>query len=135
MLGAKKQKSWLSDQSFAKKFGFTTVDSTADGYELLALSFDGSVPRFAESAKRQRTDAPGLLVYYDHQCPFIPQRVEKLRSYCTERGIPADFRHVDSREAAKALPCVFNNWAVFYDGKFVTVNQIDAAMLEKLIKR
>lgn len=88
MLGAKKQKSWLSDQSFAKKFGFTTVDSTADGYELLALSFDGSVPRFAESAKRQRTDAPGLLVYYDHQCPFIPQRVEKLREYCAEHGIP-----------------------------------------------
>ena len=33
------------------------------------------------------------------------------------------------------MPCVFNNWAVFYDEKFVTVNQIDAARLEKLIKR
>ena len=27
MLGAKKQKSWLSDQSFAKKFGFEVVDT------------------------------------------------------------------------------------------------------------
>ena len=40
MLGSKKQKSWLSDQSFAKKFGFEAVDATDDGYELLALSFE-----------------------------------------------------------------------------------------------
>ena len=32
MLGSTKQKSWLSDQSFAKKYGFTTVD-TAGEYE------------------------------------------------------------------------------------------------------
>ncbi len=42
MLGAQKQKAWLSDQSFAKKFGFQVVDSTDTGYELLALSFDGT---------------------------------------------------------------------------------------------
>ena len=52
-----------------------------------------------------------------------------------ERGIPADFRHVDSREAAKALPCVFNNCAVFYDGVFQTVNLPDAAWLRRLLKR
>ena len=50
MLGAKKQKAWLSDQSFAKRFGFQTVDTTDSGYELLALSFDGTVPRFTERA-------------------------------------------------------------------------------------
>lgn len=38
MLGAKKQKAWLSDQTFAKKFGFEVVDTTDNGYELLALS-------------------------------------------------------------------------------------------------
>ena len=46
MLGAKKQKSWLSDQSFAKKFGFEVVDTIDNSYELLALSFDGTVPEF-----------------------------------------------------------------------------------------
>ena len=56
MLGAKKQKSWLSDQSFAEKFGFAAVDSTADGFELLALSVYGSVPHLAERAKRQRPE-------------------------------------------------------------------------------
>ena len=135
MLGAEKQKAWLSDQSFAKKFGFTAVDRTDNGYELLALSFDGSIPRFAAGAKQMAVDAKGLTVYYDLQCPYIPQRVEKLREHCDSNGIPAEFILVDSLEKAKALPCVFNNWAVFYDEKFVTVNQIDAARLEKLIKR
>lgn len=36
---------------------------------------------------------------------------------------------------AKELPYVFNNWAVFYKGKFATVNQLDGAGVEKLLKR
>ena len=36
---------------------------------------------------------------------------------------------------AKALPCVFNNCAVFYDGVFQTVNLPDAAWLRRLLKR
>ena len=135
MLGAAKQKSWLSDQNFAKKYGFRTVDTTADGYELLALSFDGTAPRFAPNAKNQTIDSRELTIYYDDQCPYIPQRIEKLREYCTEKDIPAAFIHVDTLEQAKGLPGVFNNWAVFYDGKFVTVNQLDGASVEKILKR
>lgn len=134
MLGAKKQKAWLSDQAFAEKFGFRTVD-TAGEYTLLALSLDDAPPpQFAPSAKAQTVEEKGLAVYFDDQCPFIPARVEKLRAYCTENAIPARFVHVDSPETAKTLPCVFNNWAVFYDGRFVTVNQIDGTMLAKIQK-
>ena len=71
MLGAKKQKSWLSDQSFAKKFGFEVVDATDDGYELLALSFDGTIPAFAPNAKKQKIESNVLTIYYDMQCPYI----------------------------------------------------------------
>ena len=46
--------------------------------------------------------------------------------------LAARFVHVDTLEKAKSLPCAFNNRAVFYGGKFVTVNPIDAAALEKL---
>lgn len=134
MLGAARQKSWLSDQSFARKFGFQTVE-TAGEYELLALSFDGSVPRFAPNAKTQTIESRDLTVYYDDQCPYIPQRIEKLREYCAANAVPAQFIHVDTLEQAKALPCAFNNWAVFYDGRFVTVNQLDGAAVERIRKR
>ncbi len=135
MLGAAKQKAWLSDQSFAKRFGFQTVDTTEDGYELLALSFDGTVPRFAPNAKRQAIENRELTIYYDDQCPYIPQRIEKLREYCGANGIPASFRHVETLAQAKALPCVFNNWAAFYNGKLVTVNQLDGTAVAKLLKK
>lgn len=134
MLGAEKQKAWLSDQSFAKKYGFEVVDITENGYMLLALSFDGTLPQFTPGAKKERIGAQELTVYYDAQCPFIPQRVGQLRSYCAEKNIPASFIEVDTMQKAKEMPCVFNDWAVFYKGRFVTVNQIDPKMLERIIK-
>ncbi|WP_306569172.1 GNAT family N-acetyltransferase [Faecalispora jeddahensis] len=135
MLGSKKQKSWLSDQSFAKRFGFTAVDETASGYELLALSFGGSLPRFAPSAKRETIDAQELTVYYSPQCPYIPQCVETVRQTCAEKDMPVSLIEVDTLQKAKELPCVFNNWAVFYKGRFETVNLLDAAYLGRILKK
>ncbi len=134
MLGAKKQKNWLSDQKFARKFGFETVDATSDGYELLALSFDGTKPRFSPTVKQEISEKE-LTVYYDYQCPYIFQRIEKLREYCAEKAVSADFIQIDSLDKAKSLPCVFNNFAVFYGGRFVTVNQLDGAAVEKIINQ
>ena len=38
-------------------------------------------------------------------------------------------------EKAKALPCVFNNWAMFMNGEFVTVNLPDAAAIRRLLAK
>lgn len=135
MLGAKKQKSWLSDQSFAKKFGFEVVDTTDNGYELLALSFDGTAPKFAENAKGQSIASKILTIYYDMQCPYIHQKVDMIKQYCSTHEIPVDFIKVDTLHKAKELPCVFNNWGVFYKGKFETVNLLDAAYIERILKK
>lgn len=135
MLGAGKQKAWLSDQAFAKKFGFSAVDATKDGYELLALSFDGTTPAFAPGAKKGEIEGEELTIYYDCQCPYIYQEVEMIRRYCAENGVPVSFRYVDTLQKAKELPCVFNNWGVFYRGKFETVNLLDAAALKRLLKK
>lgn len=135
MLGAKKQKSWLSDQSFAKSFGFEVVDTTDNGYELLALSFDGTTPKFAEHAKKESIGSRALTIYYDMQCPYIPRNIDMIKQYCEANDVPVDFIKVDTRDKAKAVPCVFNNWAVFYKGKFETVNLLDAAYLERILKK
>ena len=135
MLGAEKQKAWLSDQAFAEKYGFETVDTTPDGYRLLALSFDGTRPRFAEGAKSLEIGHQELTVYYSPQCPYLHQSVELVRKTCRELGAPCTLIPVDTLEKAKALPCVFNNWAVFCQGRFVTVNPLDAAALKRLLKK
>lgn len=136
MLGAKKQKSWLSDQSFAKKFGFEVVDSTDNGYELLALSFDGTAPRFAQNAKTLKIESKELTIYYDMQCPYVYQNVETIKQYCETNDVPASFIQVDTLQKAKELPCVFNNWGVFYKGNFETVNLLlDVAYLKRILKK
>lgn len=135
MLGAKKQKSWLSDQSFAKKFGFEVVDATDNGYELLALSFDGKTPMFAENAKKQTIESKELTIYYDRQCPYVYQNIEMVKEYCETNGVPVSLLQVDTLQKAKELPCVFNNWGVFYKGNFETVNLLDAAYLARILKK
>ena len=136
MLGAKKQKSWLSDQSFAKKFGFEVVDTTDNGYELLALSFDGTIPKFTQNAKKQEIESKELTIYYDMQCPYVYQNIEVIKQYCEINMIPVSFIQVDTLQKAKELPCVFNNWSVFYKGKFETVNLLlDIACLKRILKK
>ena len=134
MLGAAKQKAWLSDQAFARKFGFETVDTTQNGYELLALSFDGTPPRFSPTAKAMRIESKTLTIYSDSQCPFVAQYRELIDRHCRGKGIPVSFIPVDTLEKAKSLPCVFNNFAVFYGGEFVTVNLITPAQIDRLCK-
>lgn len=136
LLGSKRQKSWLTNQAFAKNFGFEVVDTTNDGYELLALSFDGTTPRFSKNAKNQKIEKQELTIYYDMQCPYIYQNVEMIKEYCKTNHIPVSLIQVDTLQKAKDLPCIFNNWAVFYKGTFNTVNLVlDINHLKRILKK
>ena len=134
VLSAKKKTPFLSDKKFLLRFGFETADTLGD-YELLALSFDGSLPRFTDSARRLHTDIPGLTVYHSPQCPYIADCIEQIARYCAENGIELHSVPVDSAEAAKAVPGVFNNWAVFVDGTFKTVHLLNENLLKKLLAK
>ena len=132
ILSSKKKKPFLSEKKFMQKYGFQVVDSIGD-YELLALSFNGTKPAFAENAREQSYDSNKLTIYYGVQCPYIPNCIEQIKNYCHENQVPLELIAVDSLEKAKAVPCVFNNWAVFYNGKFETVHLLNEGYLKKLI--
>lgn len=136
VLGSKKQKSWLTDQAFAKKVGFEVADITDNGYELLALSLDGTKPKFAQNAKAQQIASKELTIYYDMQCPYVYQNIEMIKQYCEVNDIPVALIQVDTLQKAKELPCVFNNWGVFYQGTFETVNLLlDVNYLKRILKK
>ncbi|MBS5111396.1 MAG: GNAT family N-acetyltransferase [Coprobacillus cateniformis] len=135
MLGSQRQKAWLSDQSFAKKYGFEVVETTESGYELLALSFDGTIPYFSQSAKKEKIENQELTIYYDDQCPFIHQYIDMIKEYCRSQNQPVSFIYVDTLEKAKELPCPFNNWAVFYKGQFETVNLLNLDSIKRILKK
>ena len=81
ILSSKKKKPYLSDKKFMTKFGFETVDNTFEEYELLALSFDGTVPNFTDHVRKQAIDNKDLTVYYSMQCPYIPSCIKSIDNY------------------------------------------------------
>jgi len=102
---------------------------------LLALSFDGTMPKFAQNVKRQEVESKELTIYYDMQCPYVYQNIEMIKKYCEMNDVPVSLIQVDTLQKAKELPCVFNNWGVFYKGNFETVNLLDVAYLKRILKK
>jgi N-acetylglutamate synthase-like GNAT family acetyltransferase len=134
ILSSRKKKPFLSEKSFMLRFGFEMVDTIGDDYELLALSFDGTKPSFTDNARRQSIESKCLTIYYGLQCPYIQNCIEQIQNYCEVNEIPIELIEVDSLERAKAVPCVFNNWAVFYNGEFKTLHLLNEGYLKKLIE-
>lgn len=135
VISSKKKSPFLTDKKFMQANGFLTVDTLSGDYELLALSFDGTQPNFADNARKQGIENKGLTIYYGLQCPYIPNCIEQVKGYCEANHIPLSLIAVDSVEKAKSLPGVFNNWAVYYDGKFETVHMLNEGYLKKLLAK
>lgn len=76
-----------------------------------------------------------LTIYYDMQCPYIYKYIEMIKQYCETNDVPVSFIQVDTLQKAKELPCVFNNFAVFYKGSFETVNLPPIDYLKRILKK
>lgn len=134
ILSSKKKKPYLSDKKFLLKYGFETVDTIKNDYELLALSFDGKKPYFSEKAKEMKINNKELTIYYTLQCPYILNCINQVEEYCNKNNIPLNIISIDTLEKAKNLPCIFNNWAVFYNGKYETNYLMNETFLKKIFQ-
>lgn len=65
----------------------------------------------------------------------ISYEVKELKEYAKEKNIKINFIKVDTLEKAKNVPCIFNNWANFYKGKFISNTILNANSFEKLISK
>ena len=84
IISSKKKKPFLSDRRFMESMGFEIVDTIGDDYLLLAVSFDGTKPRFTEQAKTNFcSEKNGLTIYYSPQCPYISNCIEQVEAYCS----------------------------------------------------
>ena len=134
-LTSKKKKPFISDKSFFIHYGFKIVDEIND-YELLALQFnDGETPKFNDNARKMKIDNKEFTIYYSNECPYVEYEVKELTEYAKKKSIIIDFIKVDTLEKAKNAPCVFNNWANFYKGEFISNTILNANSFEKLISK
>lgn len=59
--------------------------------------------------------------------------VNELTEYAKDNNIKINFIKIDSLPKAKNAPCIFNNWANYYKGEFVSNTILNANPFKKLI--
>lgn len=134
-LVSKKKKPFVGEKEFFIHNGFKVVDEI-DDYELLALQFDNSeIPKFNDNARKMKIDNQDFTIYYSNECPYVEYEVQELTQYAKDNNMKINFIKIDTLEKAKNAPCVFNNWANFYRGKFISNTILNANSFEKLISK
>ena len=133
-LTSKKKKPFLGEKKFFEHYGFKVVDTVND-YELLALQFDDNeIPKFNDTARMMKIDNKEFTIYYSPECPYVEYEIKELSEYANEKNIKINFIKIDSLEKAKGVPCIFNNWANFYKGEFISNTILNKNSFEKLLK-
>jgi|CZCB01.1.fsa_nt_gi ABC-type uncharacterized transport system substrate-binding protein len=72
-------------------------------------------------------------VFYSNACPYVEYEAKELIKYANKNNIKINFIRIDTLEKAKNVPCVFNNWANFYQGKFISNTILNANSFAKLL--
>ena len=67
------------------------------------------------------------------QCPFNAKYVPVLEQTAKENNIPFHAIHIESREEAQNAPTPITNYALFYDGEYITNEQMNDKKFLKLV--
>ena len=136
ILAAAKKKPFLADPKFLKYKGFTVCDEADNGIQLWYLPFSSNIakPQFKECAKHPHIEEKGYVLCYTSQCPFNAKYVPVLQQTAKENGILFNAIHIDSREKAQNAPTAVTNYALFYDGRYITNEQMNDKRFLKLVK-
>lgn len=137
ILSSKKKKPFLSDPKFLKYKGFEVCDEADNGIQLwyLPLSEDAPLPKFKECAKHPHTEEMGYVLYYTSQCPFNAKYVPIVEEAAKERGVPFKAIHLQSKEEAQNAPTPITTYALFFDGDYITNEQMNDKRFLKLLEK
>lgn len=135
ILSSAKKKPFLADPKFLRYKGFEVCDESECGIQLWYLTFDRSVqkPSFKPCAKKPHVDEKGFVLYYTSQCPFNAKYVPIVEAAAKDNGVAFKAIHLQSKEAARSAPTPVTNYALFFDGEFVTNEQMNDKKFLKLL--
>lgn len=136
ILCASKKKPFLSDPKFLKHKGFMPCDEADNGVELWYLPFDdiNEKPRFKECAKHVSINEKGYVLYYTSQCPFNAKYVPMLEDIAKEHNVPFKAIHITTKKQAQSVPTPITTYALFYDGEYLTNEQMNVNKFLRLVK-
>ncbi len=122
VISSKKKMSFLSDPQYLAYKGFQIADTAKPYFTLMYLPFDGNadVPKFKACAKEPHIEKDGFTLYYTNDCPYTAKYVPVVEQCAVSRGIPFTSVHIDSLEKAQNAPVAWTNYALFYNGDYIT---------------
>ena len=136
ILAAAKKKPFLADPKFLKYKGFEVADEADNGVQLWYLPFEEGTekPKFKECAKKVHIEKKGYVLYYTNQCPFNAKYVPILEETAKQNGIDFKAVKIESKEAAQNAPTPVTTYAFFYDGEYVSNEQMNDKKFLKIVK-
>lgn len=137
ILSSKKKKPFLADPKFLRYKGFTVCDEADNGIQLWHLPFRENVnkPEFKECAKHPRIEKKGYVLYYTNQCPFNAKYVPVAEAVAKGNNVPFRAVHLQSREDAQNAPTPITTYALFYNGEYLTNEQMNDKRFLKLLSK
>ena len=137
ILSSAKKKPFLADPKYLAHKGFSVCDEADNGIQLWYLPFSDQAekPSFRDCAKHPRVEEAGYVLYYTNQCPFNAKYVPILEKTAEERGIPFRAIRLNSREEAQNAPTPVTTYALFYNGEYLTNEQMNETKFLKLVSR
>jgi len=134
ILSSAKKRPFLADPKYLKHKGFSVCDEAVGGIQLWYLPFsDGAEkPRFKDCAKAPRVDEHGYLLYYTDQCPFNAKYVPIVERTAKEHGIPFKAVRLENKSDAQNAPTPVTTYALFFDGEYLTNEQMNDTKFLKL---
>ena len=137
ILSSEKKKPFLADPKYLKYKGFSVCDKADNGIELWYLPFTSDVdkPHFKDSAKHPHIKDNGYVLYYTSQCPFNAKYVPIVEKAAKEHGIPFRAIHIANKTEARNAPTPITTYALFYNGEYITNEQMNDTKFLKLALR
>ena len=135
ILSSAKKKPFLADPKYLRYKGFSVCSESKNGIQLWCLPFDENAekPQFKELALYPHTDEKGFVLYYTSQCPFNAKYVPILENTAKENNIEFKAIHLNTKEDAQNAPTPVTTYALFYNGEYVTNEQMNDKKFLKLI--
>ena len=93
------------------------------------------MPKFKNSVKQPHINKQGFVVYYTHGCPFTAKYVPIVEQTAKDRSIPFESVLLDDKEKAQNAPAAWTNYAVFYNGTYVSNEILNEKRFLELIER
>ena len=136
ILSSEKKKPFLADPKYLKYKGFSVADEAKNGVQLWYLPFNENAekPKFKECAKNPHIDETGYVLYYTDQCPFNGKYVPILEKTAEENGILFKAIKINTKEEAQSAPTPVTTYSLFYNGEYVTNEQMNDTKFLKLVK-